>query len=359
MTNRDQSAGPVDGADRGRDLDRDSIRRNEGRHRVGQKPGGKPTLTGRGSGSPRPPGPRPGNADGSGRSAPREVRWLPVEALTPDPRNARVHSSRQVARIADSIAAFGFNVPVLIDEKGFVLAGHGRVLAARRLGLDEVPTIALDHMTEAESRAFKIADNRLAELASWDDGRLRLELEELKELDLDFALSATGFEMDEIDLRIGDAGPGDAAMTASAAIDPRARSRGRAMFGRLGPIASFAGTILTPRPFPRSTRRSGDGKRRRAKALASTPTGETFASVARARQGGRSKPTHKSEGIPSPLVGEGEGGGSGHSFPAVRTAANRKIQRDPPPRPAPAIGRPEGRPSHDGLSGAGEPAGRC
>ncbi len=124
--------------------------------------------------------------------------------MTPDPRNARVHDPRQVARIADTIAAFGFNVPVLIDEKGFVLAGHGRVLAARRLGLDEVPTIALDHMTEAESRAFKIADNRLAELASWDDGRLRLELAELKDLDLDFALSATGFELNEIDLRIGE-----------------------------------------------------------------------------------------------------------------------------------------------------------
>src|SRR5271165_7148657 len=131
------------------------------------------------------------------------VRWLPVEALTPDPRNARVHVPRQVARIADSILAFGFNVPVLIDEKGGVLAGHGRVLAARRLGLKEVPTITLDHLGEAERRAFMIADNRLAELASWDDGRLGLELLELKTLDLDFALSVTGFEMKEIDLRIG------------------------------------------------------------------------------------------------------------------------------------------------------------
>ena len=104
------------------------------------------------------------------------VRWLPVDALTPDPRNARVHSERQVARIADSIAAFGFNVPVLVDGKGGVLAGHGRLLAARRLGLEEVPTITLDHLDEARRRAFMIADNRLAELASWDDGRLGLEL---------------------------------------------------------------------------------------------------------------------------------------------------------------------------------------
>jgi len=133
------------------------------------------------------------------------VRWLPLDALTPMKRNARVHLPRQVARIADSIAAFGFNVPILVDEKGRVLAGHGRVLAARRLGLKEVPTIALDHLTEAEARAFMIADNRLGELASWDDGRLGLELEELKSLDLDFSIEATGFELNEIDLRIGGA----------------------------------------------------------------------------------------------------------------------------------------------------------
>ena len=76
------------------------------------------------------------------------VRWLPLEALRLDKRNARVHSARQVARIADSIAAFGFNVPVLVDEKGGVLAGHGRVLAARRLKLKDVPTITLDHLDE-------------------------------------------------------------------------------------------------------------------------------------------------------------------------------------------------------------------
>ncbi len=337
MTN--PSASAVDGPDRV-GLDRDSVRR-KGRHRVGQKPGAKPGTTGRRSGSR----PGPGGPDGSGRSAPREVRWLPVEALTPDPRNARVHSSRQVARIADSIAAFGFNVPVLIDEKGFVLAGHGRVLAARRLGLDEVPTIALDHMTETESRAFKIADNRLAELASWDDGRLRLELEELKELDLDFALSATGFEMDEIDLRIGEAGPGDADDRVGRDRPSRAVARAGDAW-MLGPHRLVCGDDFDAAAFS-----AIDAAIRRWQATAGEsarlhPEGETFASIARARQGGRPKPTHKSEGIPSPLVGEGEGGGSGHSFPAVRTAANRKIQRDPPPRPAPA-------------RGAGEPAGRC
>ncbi len=133
------------------------------------------------------------------------VRWLPVEDLKPDPRNARIHSERQVARIADSIAAFGFNVPVLVDREGQVVAGHARLLAARRLGLKEVPTITLDHLDEAGRRAFMLADNRLGELASWDRPRLALELSELESLDLDFALSTTGFELGEIDLRIGEA----------------------------------------------------------------------------------------------------------------------------------------------------------
>jgi ParB-like nuclease domain len=135
-------------------------------------------------------------------AAPLALRWLPLDALKPDPKNARVHSDRQIARIADSIAAFGFNAPVLVDDKGGVLAGHGRLLAARRLGLKEVPTIALPHLDEAKRRAFMIADNRLAELASWDGARLGPELEGLGSLNLDFALSATGFELSEIDLRI-------------------------------------------------------------------------------------------------------------------------------------------------------------
>ncbi len=176
MTNRDQSAASVDGA-------ADCAGRARKRVR-------KDAL--------------PSASDGANtRAAPIAVRWLPVEALKPDKRNARAHSARQVARIADSILAFGFNVPILVDERGGVPAGHGRVRAAKALGLAEVPTITLGHLNEAQRRAFMIADNRLAELASWDDGRLGAELLELKSLDLDFALSVTGFEMKEIDLRIG------------------------------------------------------------------------------------------------------------------------------------------------------------
>jgi ParB-like nuclease domain len=167
--------------------------------------------------------PNPGTEGAGGRIA---VRWLPVGALTPDKRNARIHSARQVARIANSIAAFGFNVPILVDEKGGVLAGHGRLLAAKRLRLREAPTIALGHLNEAQRRAFVIADNRLGEVASWDDGRLGAELKELKSLDLDFGIELTGFEMSEIDLRIEarPTAPCDAALHPAA---PGSQSGGR------------------------------------------------------------------------------------------------------------------------------------
>ena len=215
------------------------------------------------------------------------VRWLPIEALTPDPRNARIHSARQVAKIADSIAAFGFNVPILVDGRGGVLAGHGRLLAARRLRLKEVPTLALDHLDEAQRRAFMIADNRLGELAAWDNGRLGVELAELKSLDLDFRIEATGFALNEIDLRIeagrtradGGGRAVDAAGSPSedgrpsgrpmdrvgrapvAARGDRAyRLRGRATSGRSGRIASCAAPPPAPGTFPRSTQRSGDGR---------------------------------------------------------------------------------------------------
>ena len=168
------------------------------------------------------PRPNPGTEGAGGCFA---VRWLPVEALTPDKRNARIHSARQVARIADSIAAFGFNVPILVDEKGGVLAGHGRLLAAKRLGLREAPTITLGHLNEARRRAFVIADNRLGELASWDQARLGAELKELKSLDLDFGIELTGFEMSEIDLRI-EASPSAPFGAAPHPGDPRITVRG-------------------------------------------------------------------------------------------------------------------------------------
>ena len=130
------------------------------------------------------------------------VEYLPLEALCLDPRNPRQHSDRQVKQLARSIAAFRFNVPILVDRSNTVLAGHGRVLAARKLGLKSVPTIRLEDLTEAEARAFALADNRLQEQSAWDDQLLGAVLKDLAALDLDFQLEDTGFSMGEIDLRI-------------------------------------------------------------------------------------------------------------------------------------------------------------
>ena len=122
-------------------------------------------------------------------------------------RNARRHSKRQIAQIAASIEKFGFNNPVLIDEADQIMAGHGRVAAAKQLGLSEVPVLRLAHMSELEKRAFVIADNRLAEKAGWDRELLAIELGELAVLLTDeFDVTITGFETAEIDLLLEDLG---------------------------------------------------------------------------------------------------------------------------------------------------------
>jgi hypothetical protein len=125
-----------------------------------------------------------------------------VDQLKLDPANARRHSKKQIRQIAESIKTFGFNVPILIDHDGKVVAGHGRLLACRLLGMTEVPTLCLDHLTAAQARAFMIADNRLTEIATWDDRLLAQQLKELSLSGLDFNIEVTGFEMGEIDLRI-------------------------------------------------------------------------------------------------------------------------------------------------------------
>lgn len=126
---------------------------------------------------------------------PDTIEHLPIGGLLPYARNSRTHSPEQIGKVADSIRRFGFTNPVLIRGNGIV-AGHGRVMAARQLGLDTVPVIRLDHLTEDEARAYVIADNKLAELAGWDDDLLALELRDLQEHDFDLAL--TGFSDDEL-----------------------------------------------------------------------------------------------------------------------------------------------------------------
>lgn len=130
------------------------------------------------------------------------VTYRPIEELKPDPANPRSHSKKQIRQIANSIREFGFNTPVLIDQNGTVICGHGRLLACRELRMTEVPTVCLDQLTPAQTRAFMIADNRLSEIATWDGRLLAEQLKELSLLELDFSLELTGFETGEIDLRI-------------------------------------------------------------------------------------------------------------------------------------------------------------
>lgn len=125
-----------------------------------------------------------------------KIEQLPVGDLIPFAKNSRTHDDGQVAQIAASIKEFGFTNPILIDEQGGIIAGHGRLLAARKLQLAEVPCIRLSHLSDAQKRAYVIADNKLALNAGWDDEMLALELGDLK--DMDFDLSLTGFSTDEI-----------------------------------------------------------------------------------------------------------------------------------------------------------------
>ena len=117
-------------------------------------------------------------------------------------RNCRVHTRRQIGQIAHSIKEFGYNVPILTDAEGAIIAGYGRYEACREMGWTEVPTICIDHLNEDQKLAFMIADNRLTENSEWDDKMLAEQLRDLSLHDLDFALEATGFEIAEIDLRI-------------------------------------------------------------------------------------------------------------------------------------------------------------
>jgi hypothetical protein len=125
-----------------------------------------------------------------------KIEQIDVEDLIPYARNARTHSEQQVTQIAASIREFGFNNPVLIDGQSTIIAGHGRVLAAKKLGLDRVPCIRLTHMTDAQRRAYILADNRIALNSGWDDAMLALELQGLETDGLDLGL--VGFDEAEL-----------------------------------------------------------------------------------------------------------------------------------------------------------------
>jgi DNA modification methylase len=132
-----------------------------------------------------------------------KIEYTRVHDLRPYPNNARTHSKKQIRQIANSIKKFGFCNPVLVDDEKQIIAGHGRVEAAKLLGIDAVPTCRLSHLSEADKRAYILADNKLAEKAGWDKELLAIELQGL--IDLDVEIELTGFEMPEIDFILEDA----------------------------------------------------------------------------------------------------------------------------------------------------------
>ncbi len=125
-----------------------------------------------------------------------KVERRKISSITPYARNSRLHSDQQIAQIAASIKEWGFTTPILIDIDGEIIAGHGRLLAAQRLGLEEVPAMTAVGWSDAQKKAYVIADNKLALNAGWDEELLKIELDDLK--DLDFDIDLVGFNDDEL-----------------------------------------------------------------------------------------------------------------------------------------------------------------
>jgi DNA modification methylase len=151
------------------------------------------------------------------------VIYRSVRALKPDPRNARTHPKRQIEQLVRSIQEFGFTNPILIDEADVLIAGHGRLRAAKELGLTEVPTITLEGLSEAQKKALRLADNKIALNAGWDLEILKLELEDIGTVDVDFDLSLTGFSSGEIDVVLKAANDPDDEVIPAVPIEPRTK----------------------------------------------------------------------------------------------------------------------------------------
>jgi DNA modification methylase len=159
------------------------------------------------------------HGDGLARSLNVELR--PVGSLKPAKRNARTHSDKQIEQIAASIDQFGFVNPIIVDDEGRIVAGHGRHAAAKLIGLEDVPVIAIHDLTEADFRAYALADNKIAQNAGWDPEILTIEFEELQAGALEFDLEITGFSTTEIDI-ILDFRPDEAKLEEAPVLDRRA-----------------------------------------------------------------------------------------------------------------------------------------
>ena len=177
------------------------------------------------------------------------IENLPIDQLRPFPRNARTHSRKQIRQIAESIRRFGFTNPVLIDGEDRILAGHGRVEAARELGMATAPCLRIDHLSSAEKRAYALADNKLALNAGWDEELSALELKELMEADIEFDVSVTGFSIAEVDQLVEGLAPEEAGDPADDRLPDPSEVAARCRLGdiwRLGPHRLVCGDLLDP-----------------------------------------------------------------------------------------------------------------
>ena len=161
------------------------------------------------------------SADATAPARELVIEYRSTISLKPDPRNARTHPKRQIEQIVRSIQEFGFTNPILVDETSTLIAGHGRLRAAKILGLADVPTIMLRGLSEVQKKALRLADNKIALSAGWDLEILRLELAEIGTLDVDFDLSLTGFASGEIDVVLKAANDPDDEVIPAVPIEPR------------------------------------------------------------------------------------------------------------------------------------------
>ena len=153
-----------------------------------------------------------------------EVRYRPIGNLTPDARNARTHPKRQIDQLKASIKEFGFTNPVLCDPEGGIIAGHGRLIAARALGMTDVPVIELSGLTDAQKRTLRLADNKIALNAGWDLEILQMELSELSAIDVDIDATLTGFTTGEIDVILDGPDDPDDEVIPAVPVTPRTRT---------------------------------------------------------------------------------------------------------------------------------------
>jgi DNA modification methylase len=177
----------------------------------------------------------------------RQIVYLPILELKPSLHNARTHSKRQIRQILNSLRAFGWTNPILIDRRGNVIAGHGRLQAAKMLGLTSVPTITLEDLSSEQIRAYMIADNRLAELAGWDREILTGEFEYLLTLDV-FDITLTGFEMGEIDQILLEGAEGQDSAEILQGLTGAAVTRLGDLW-KLGKHGIFCGSALDPNSY--------------------------------------------------------------------------------------------------------------